>query len=372
MKQLDALRAFAVFGVLYHHWVHNNTKPLFFFKYAINWGSMGVDLFYVLSGFLITGILLKNKIEIDNGNETILSSIKTFFFRRALRIIPIYYLTLVVTFVFAITPVRETIWWHICYVSNFYFAQRGSWHGYVSHLWSLSVEEQFYLIWPWLIFLVPRRRLFGILIFVIALAPLFRQVCSMMNANSMFAHVVTLGNMDLFGIGALLSYLKTFDQINTEKAKIYLKLCLTLGGFMFCASLLLKSLGIGNSLGIFYRTFEAFFFCAIINKASNGFEGITGAVLEFKPFLYLGKISYGIYLYHMFVPSFIWKILNALQVSGPKSTSSSFLVYTSATIIIASISWYTIEKPITVIKNKYEESRKIKMNRESLLVGGEN
>jgi len=371
MKQLDTLRAFAVFGVLYHHWINYYIQPVAVFKHGVNLGAIGVDLFYVLSGFLITGILLKSKYEIDAGSETLRSSIKNFYVRRSLRILPIYYLTLFVTFIFGISPVRETIWWHICYASNFYFAQRGSWHGSVTHLWSLAVEEQFYLIWPWLILLVPRRQLFSVFIVVIAVGPLFRHGCGILNANNLVAQVVTLGNMDLFGIGGLLAYLKTSNGVNPEKTKIYLKFCLILCGLMFFESLLLRSLGVNNSLGNLSRTFEGFFFSWVINKASDGFEGVIGSIFEFKPLLYLGKISYGVYLYHMFIPSLVWSMLNALHIPVPKSISSLFLLYLTVTIVIASISWYMIEKPVAILKNKYEVLRRSKMNRDSLLVESE-
>jgi len=353
MKQLDALRAFAVFGVLFHHMVNNKTKLLPF-----NLGLIGVDLFYVLSGFLITGILLNNKIRIDNGNGSILVSVKSFFARRTLRILPIYYLTLLVAYIFSVAPVRETVWWHLCYATNFYIAQTGSWPGSVSHLWSLAVEEQFYLIWPWIILLVPRKQLLTVLIIIITVGPLFRHICGIIHANNLVALVVTLGNMDLFGIGALLAYLKTFNYINTEKSQLFLRLCLYIGGFMFFESLLLKSLEIDNSLAIFSRTFEGFFFCWIIYKASNGFEGIIGSILESKPLLYLGRISYGIYLYHNFVPSLAPNILSAIHVSVPRSTGGLFIVYAMLTIIMASISWHLIEKPISIIKNKYDASNK--------------
>jgi len=353
MKQLDALRAFAVFGVLYHHMVNNKTKLLPF-----NLGLMGVDLFYVLSGFLITGILLNNKIRIDNGDETKLVSIKNFFTRRTLRILPIYYLTLLVAYIFSVPPVRETLWWHICYATNFYIAYTGSWPGSISHLWSLAVEEQFYLIWPWIILLVPRKQLLAVLIFVVTVGPLFRYICDISHANNLVALVVTLGNMDLFGIGALLAYLKTFNLIDTKKSQLFLRLCLYVGGFMFAESLLLKVLKIENQLDIFFRTFEGFLFCWIIYKASIGFEGVIGSILEFKPLLYLGRISYGIYLYHNFVPGLTPNILSTMHITVPTSISVLFIIYVMLTIIMASISWYLIEKPISIIKNKYEASTK--------------
>jgi len=353
MKQLDALRALAVTGVLYHHWINSKTDPIPIFKHSINWGLIGVDLFYVLSGFLITGILLKSKQQITTGKQTIYSCLKTFFVRRILRIFPIYYLTLAVAYLLSITPVPETIWWHLCYASNIYIAQRGDWPGTISHLWSLAVEEQFYLIWPWIILLIPEKMLFSVLIFIISLGPIFRHICDILDVGEISKVVITIGNMDLFGIGALLAYLISHNLVNSYKSQCYLKLCLIVGGIMFTESLLLRSFGINNSLSNFSRTFEGLFICYVIYRTSIGFKGLMGRILEFKPLLYLGKISYGIYLYHSFIKSVAPNMLNALSISMPSTIGGQFVVFASLTIITASLSWYIIEKPINILKSKY-------------------
>jgi peptidoglycan/LPS O-acetylase OafA/YrhL len=361
MKQLDALRAFAVFGVLYHHMVDWRTKPLLLFKNSINWGAMGVDLFYVLSGFLITSILLSSKNEIDAGKENLPNCIRKFLIRRVLRIFPIYYLTLLVAFLLNVPIVRETIWWHVSYASNFYMAKIGNWGaGCLNHLWSLSVEEQFYLIWPWIILLVPKKRLLGVLILTVAIGPLFRHICDIFHTNHLVPLVVTLGNMDLFGIGAILAYLKTYGVVNNDKSALYLRLCLIIGGSLFLESLLLRSLGLSNSLQNFNRTYEGLFFGWIINKASDGFSGFVGTILEFRPLTYLGKISYGIYLYHNFVPDISTTVLNMLNITATTSISISFFIRVTVTIIMASISWHLIERPIYILRTKIEASNYLK------------
>jgi len=84
-------------------------------------------------------------------------ALKTFYARRALRIFPLFYFVLAAAAVLNIGPVRDTFAWHATYLSNIYFYLRGDWHGSVSHLWSLAVEEQFYLVWPLLILCAPER-----------------------------------------------------------------------------------------------------------------------------------------------------------------------------------------------------------------------
>src|SRR6187402_354046 len=155
---------------------------------------MGVRLCFVISGFLITGILLSWR------NQPLGLALKTFYRRRALRIFPLFYFVLAAAAVLNIGPVRDTLVWHVSYLSNFYFYLRGDWHGSVSHLWSLAVEEQFYLVWPWLLLCAPARWLRPAIVAMIAVAPVSRLL---------FPHpmdsVLPTSCLDSLGLGALLA-----------------------------------------------------------------------------------------------------------------------------------------------------------------------
>jgi peptidoglycan/LPS O-acetylase OafA/YrhL len=140
MPQLDALRALGVFGVWFTHW-GIGTLPVLRW---IHWGEMGVQLFFVLSGYLITGILLRARDRADCGEGKWLVA-KRFYVRRFLRICPIYYLTLLATAI-VIQHMREGFFWHLTYTSNIFFALRGRLDLIGAHFWTLSVEEQFYLV----------------------------------------------------------------------------------------------------------------------------------------------------------------------------------------------------------------------------------
>ena len=348
MKQLDAIRAIGVSLIFYQHFVRWSVKPITFFGHQILFGITAVDSFFVMSGFLITGILLKSKEKVEHNKATVFSSLKTFYTRRTLRIFPIFYLTLLVTFTLNIHPVRETIWWHVCYASNIYSAVAGSVNnGAISHLWSLSVEEQFYLVWPLVILLVPRKHLAGVLTVIILTAPAFRYYCGSIQMESAIANALTPGNIDLLGIGALLAYLKAHRP---EMLPPFLKLSLGIGCPMFLVSVLSNSFALGEVFGAFTRTFEGLWICWFIDKASEGFGGVVGYVLELKPLSYLGKISYGLYLYHNFVPSLLNEALQTLHVAGPQTIWSQCLVYTAVSVAIASVSWHLVEKPLLGLK----------------------
>jgi peptidoglycan/LPS O-acetylase OafA/YrhL len=159
--------------------------------------------------------------------------------------------------------------------------------------------------------------------------------------------------MDLFGLGGLLAYIKTFNVSNKTTA-IFFRICI-LSGPIYLVALVVYSFRLYNPFQIFVQVSAGLFFCWIIYKASNGFTGIVGKVMEFRPLLYIGKISYGIYLYHYFVPSIISDHFKQLDAIINNSTELQALTYSITTIIIATASWHLIEKPVMALKEKYNK-----------------
>src|SRR6185369_2455289 len=157
VKGLDTLRAFAVILVLLGHWglpVTLGSTGKFLFTGLVPNAPFGVDLFFVLSGFLITNILLNAA----NSNENRFVTMRNFIVRRTLRIFPIYYLAIFTLALIGDPFIREHLWWFLTYTSNILCFKQNSWNSF-SHTWSLSVEEQFYLMWPWLMIFVRLRYL---------------------------------------------------------------------------------------------------------------------------------------------------------------------------------------------------------------------
>jgi peptidoglycan/LPS O-acetylase OafA/YrhL len=346
MKQLDGLRAFAVFAVLYVHYLPDKKYWLF----GINWGDFAVRLFFVLSGFLITGILLKCRQYVTSGQQTPLLVLRQFYIRRFLRIFPLFYLTLAVAAVINISPVRETIYWHILYLSNFYVAYLGSWPGSVSHLWSIAVEEQFYLIWPWLIIFVSKKMLLPTILSLIIIGPLFRLAGGAFGLNDFAIHTLTPGVIDTLGFGALLAYLKYRGESNITK--IFTNSCILIG---FPLLVFIEYLNYKDNssivASIFHDTALGLTFTWLIAQAARGFRGIIGKILEFSPIVYLGKISYGIYVIHLFVRIGFDKLIQDSSLSAYiPHWSLIILFYTGVTVILAVISWHIFEKPINELK----------------------
>src|SRR5947207_2377143 len=139
-------------------------------------------------------------------SATRLRDLRQFYIRRFLRIIPLFYLVIGLAAALTLPWVRQTFLWHVAFLTNFYIFLHG-WKGLTIHFWSLAVEEQFYLAWPWVILLVSKRRLLAAILVMIAVGPAFRLfigLCTSSDATPIFP----LSCLDTLGLGALLALRK--------------------------------------------------------------------------------------------------------------------------------------------------------------------
>jgi len=205
---LDGLRGVAVLMVLAFHFLHIDGEGGVVERAllsATRTGWAGVDLFFVLSGFLITGILLDAR-----GGP---SYFRAFYARRVLRIFPLYYAYLAVLFLAlpllfpSLDVKRETQGWLWSYLGNVLFAREGGFQAspFTGHFWSLAVEEQFYLAWPLLVWMLPRKRLAVLCLGLVAGAFALRLGIHRTTFNSTAAYVLTPARMDTLALGALVA-----------------------------------------------------------------------------------------------------------------------------------------------------------------------
>ena len=346
VRQLDGLRALAVGIVLLHHWIPQAYQPM------DHLGRLGVLLFFVLSGYLITGILLQGRELVQSGVGTSGFVLKQFYIRRFLRIFPIYYAILIAGWLLHNNVIRETMAWDVSYTTNFYFAHRGEWQNPVTHLWSLSVEEQFYLVWPALILFLPLRALPATILGIILVAPLMRGIGSLAGLNPIAVWVLSPACLDTLGAGAFLALAQHAPD--------------RIPGWFKGKSSWLPWIGLGVLLGVMelgrlkgdtalylalYDTSAALIFVYLVARASRGFSGPVGRALEWEPVVYLGKISYGVYLLHLFVSAAVNKVANHLVGShGPKYAVPLFFCYLTITLVLASLSWRYFEAPLNDLK----------------------
>jgi peptidoglycan/LPS O-acetylase OafA/YrhL len=324
--QLDSLRAVAVTGVLLQHFVTGSTAVAPF-------GALGVKLFFALSGFLITGILLRCKYLMSVTCQSAWVTARRFYARRFIRLMPAFYLLLICAFAMNSPFVRQTIWWHLMYGSNIYIARSGIWPGSASVLWTLSVEEQFYVFWPWVVLLTPWRKLPTVVIFLIAFAPVFRAAGVMSGHNPSVVGVLPLSCLDTLGMGSLLAIVRASPTLKVREETL-LKIGLWVGAPSLAAHIVLGWFDIGADWR--FITFDlSVSACALwlIARASCGVVGAAGRVLQNSALLYLGSISYGIYLYHSFVHDGADRLVNAARSSKGLATAIATMLVAVVVVI---------------------------------------
>lgn len=349
--QLDALRAFAVGGViLAHAWRPDLLPgPLA----VLDAGHLGVQLFFVLSGFLITGILLRERDRAEaEGRRG--SVIGRFYGRRALRIFPIYYLLIASLFLIDFQRVRELAPWLFSYTTNLYIAGQGEWIGDIGHFWTLAVEEQFYLVWPWLVMFLPRRWLGPILVCFIASAPISRAVLVAIDpvgaTVGLFPRgTFTLAAWDSLGIGALVAVLSARSPSPVVEDRLrhwFAPLVATIVGLIGVDAAVAPTL----VWTIFGDLPIAILFAWLVLSADHGFGGVAGRVLSHRGLVAIGVVSYGIYAFHMFVEVGIQRGLRVIGVSPIPAGPALFAAVAAGTVVVALASWRFFERPINDLK----------------------
>jgi peptidoglycan/LPS O-acetylase OafA/YrhL len=358
MPQLDGLRAIAIVAVLYAH-----LTPHSYWLLGIDWGAWGVRLFFVLSGFLITGILLdcRRHIEISENvsrpRGALGHVLRAFYARRALRILPDFYATLLVAAMLHVPAVRKTLPWHLAYLSNVYFGIKGDWFGYVGAYWSLAVEEQFYLVWPLIVLLVPRRGLLPAVLSLIALGPISRAVMIYFHANNAMLYGSTLSALDTLGFGALLAVMKHAEGRCSESSVRVVMKCAPLAMLGMIALIVLNRFSYHAWLtGVSQNLLLGTSFMWVVNRAAEGNVSI-GRFLECPPVAYLGRISYAVYVLHLIVLYLVDRTLHHLLIPEFWQRSYAWFVLSLftvlTTLLLAMISWYRMEKPINSLKHRF-------------------
>jgi peptidoglycan/LPS O-acetylase OafA/YrhL len=312
-------------------------------------GYHGVLLFFVISGFLITGILLNAR-----GKAAPLHILRAFVVRRVLRIFPIYYVVLAVAFLLGIEGVRTSTAWHFAYLSNWFFIFKGGFGGPLSHLWSLAVEEQFYLLWPWFALFLPFRFLPWAIVLMIVTGPVSRLVISAARWNEVAIWVATPTVLDALGLGCLLAYVIRRPKTAERVANWALIVGLLLIGLQYLGTQTAIPAGFHFAID---RLGWRFVCLWIVYRASGGLgNGPVGRLLRLRPLVYIGTISYGIYLIHNFVLPSLWIIEAHYHVHLPVPHLPGvrhFFLVAGLSILAASLSWKWLERPLNELKTRF-------------------
>ena len=314
IRQLDGVRALAILVVFVQHSVR------------VLWFWIGVDLFFVLSGFLITGVLL------DNKQHALSSFFAGFYARRARRILVPYLVFLVVaSFFVGVGWTRH--WYYYIFLTNLLLPLHIPFPAAFAPLWSLAIEEQFYLVWPLAVYFLSVRRLRVVCIFLIAIAPLLRG--SFHFAKWWPVYGGTPFRMDLLATGALLCLMWRSRRVWIETWGARAGIPLGIAGL--AGVRLLSHYGmsvyansrLGNVL-----TYEASLL-ACLGMMLYALSGKGVAWLKFGPLTYIGQISYSMYLVHLGIIIMVFP-----KFHGPLGVLVSFPL----TVAYASVSWFVLEK----------------------------
>jgi peptidoglycan/LPS O-acetylase OafA/YrhL len=313
IEQLDGIRAVAILAVFMHHSLH--VKLLW----------MGVDLFFVLSGFLITGILLESK------HRSLGTYFAHFYERRARRILMPYVLLLLMVSLFFGTAWTQH-WYFYILLTNFLMPLNIPQPDAFIPLWSLAVEEQFYLVWPFAIYFLSERYLRILCILLLLLAPTLRGALHF--AHPWPVYMLTPFRVDLLAAGGLLSIEWRNRRSVIERRGTAAGIALiAIGLFMIVA---LTKFGVSTYGNTRFGNVTIYEACLLIACGSvmYALAGRGVGWLRWKPVTYIGKISYSMYLAHLGII-----ILVLRHFHGVVAAAVAFAI----TVAYAAVSWHIME-----------------------------
>lgn len=361
LQSLDGIRGLAILMVFFFHYYPRSTRnPIALFS-GLGW--LGVDLFFTLSGFLITGIL------IDTVSQP--KFFKNFYIRRGLRILPVYLVMTVVVLLVSWFRGAPPTWWAIPY---FFYGSNiilnlhlpiGLLQGLdVGHLWSLALEEQFYLLWPLVVFLLrSHRRVFWGCIAGSVFAILLRLVLilpAVAHPFPVIAYYQLPTRLDTLLLGGLLATIARGNRGVEFMKPMYLRLGMAAGAVCLVLCVLKAHTSYWNSPSMIlfgYFAAAVLFFCLIALSLLP--STWTHRVGSYAPFRSLGRYSYGLYLWHQ-IPGESFKRFTAkCEASIPipfVGGSLGFLVLFAGCVAFAVLSYHVIELPCLRLKRYFSYS----------------
>ncbi|MCW3798014.1 acyltransferase [Sphingomonas sp. BN140010] len=327
---LDSLRFLAILAVLFDHFVQ---LP------AVQPGYVSTRFFLLLSGFLITRTLLRYEGPEPGRNRHLLRS---FYGRRALRIWPLYYLILLGVLAAGLLPLRQFVV-HAAFLTNIVQAWTNNWDlpWYLTHVWTLCVQEQFYLLWPAVMLPLGQRSRQWFLVALIGAAVLFRLLLWQLGMSDQVAfYTAPFASADALAAGSLLAIVHGAAAARLDRPAATIVA-------LFGGCLLLHFVGRAAASTVLLPTLWLAPLGFLTLAVFDGRLGSAGAWLEWPPLAFLGRISLGIYLLHLPLWLLFFKLApDWLQRLVPAPSWAAFLLLAPATIATAAVSWWLFEQPL--------------------------
>jgi len=368
---LDGIRGIAILFVLLNHFSSSEMEPALrtgswierAYNTFVHAGGCGVDLFFVLSGFLITRILIRAR-----GKK---KAWRNFYSRRALRIFPLYYFALTLVLVLvpavskeagtAIVDIRRHQIWLWTYTNNYLpwlgVELQQSWLN-LDHFWSLAVEEQFYLVWPFLVFWLPARRIYWVLGGVV-LTAVVTKLFSLHAGNRMATYMMTPCRFDALAMGAAIAYLAARPGgLASFLPTARWLLVGSAGTLVLIGAVSHSASWLWWTTALVHTVFPVLF-AAVLAHAIEARPRILRRVLSIGFLRFFGKYSYGIYVWHglmlplfpMLLPVTWFEDLVGNRLAGVLVFT---VVATGFSVIAALVSWTFVESPFLSLKSRFK------------------
>jgi len=342
--QIDSLRILAVVWVLFDHFcLTAGSGPM---------GRMSVRLFLLISGYLITHILLRARDAMEREKTPLRKVLANFYVRRALRIAPAYYLLIFLTWQWGGEDFHSSLPWHLSFQSSLLYAKTQSWGPpyQLAHLWTLSVQEQFYLMWPAIVLLVRRGALGFWVAAIAATGPLFRVGMVMLGLDGTAgAYTLLPSSATALCVGAAAAMLERRRAVPAWFAGSR-PLWLIGAALAFAAATLAGLPGWLNYVVLEFVWLLPL--AALLLSAAGGIEGPFGRLLDQRWLQYLGRISLGVYLYqNLAYAAGKWALglFGLPTANGP----AVFLATTAFSLLFALASWLALEQPVNRWKRRF-------------------
>ena len=341
--QFDGLRALAVLTVMVDHF--SADVPNFPLPDWIHLGATGVRLFLVLSGYFITASLRRARDRMDAGELSAGKTMAAFYWRRFLRIGPAYLVFAAIALLLDLGAIRYNWAWVFTGTVNWLIAWNDQWPLAISHLWSICVQEQFYLLWPLLILLVPRKWMLSAIIAVAFAGVAFRIGCVIFSVPIIARWVLPFGSLDSLAAGAALGWCG--GRLRASRGGWVLAwLCLS----MLTVAAVLRNGDPTKLKSVLVEPLEAGAFVILVARTATGFDGNIARFLSNAGLVFAGRISYGLYIYHILVAMVVNRWLPSQMRFLITIPSLRLVVFGIVTLFVAALSWRLLEQPINRLR----------------------
>lgn len=370
IASIDGLRGLAIVLVFIYHTalIYSNNSHILagatalpvrlVYAFALK-GSVGVDLFFVLSGFLITGILYDTK--------GCAGYFRTFYARRVLRIFPLYYAVLAAGLLVvprimpstAVSPADSV--WFVAHLSNFYQSQQEKWgkNPAIEVAWSLSIEEQFYLVWPMIVMLFSRRALKLTSVVLVGVSLCSRAVLTLLGAGEAMTGLWTICRLDGLAVGAFIALAARSPESETwSHLRRWSPYGLAIAGFLaFVVPQIVSGAGYHRFHDVIFHTVAAYFFGALLVMSVASKRGMLARrIFERRLLRVFGNYSYALYLFHVPIIIIVWLGLfdSARPFASLRPTLFGqvlFLALTASLALLGAwLSWHLYERRFLALK----------------------